>query len=349
MLRIKAKNALRSAIMLFLLVCGCVLLIMQPSQAAVLTSRSVRLTTSSPGVTTVHTFSFNIPSSNSLGSILMEYCINDPIVGAPCVAPTGLNVLGSSVTAQSGAVGFSIHPNSTANRLILTRPPAPIAPGASSYEISNVVNPAMLATSVFVRISTYGSTDASGTRIDEGAVVFSTSGGLGTNGFVPPFLTFCVGVAVAPDCTNTSGNSINLGELSFTEPRSATSQFAGATNDVNGYSVNLFGTTMTSGNNTISALPAPAGSSAGTSQFGINLRSNSNPAVGQNPIGAGTLAPSADFNTPDQFAFYSGILASSTLSTDFNTMTVSYLVNVPNGQAPGVYSTTATFVALVTF
>jgi hypothetical protein len=317
--------------------------------AAEFSNRSVTIGTSVPSAITTHTFNFDVVTSGTLGSIELEYCENSPLVGLPCTPPVGFSALSATLSSQTGETGFSIHANSTSNKIILTRTPAAASPQAVMYELSNITNPSAAAQTSYVRISSFASDDGTGARIDTGGVAFSTTGDLSVSLFVPPFLIFCVGVSVAPDCTTATGNRLDLGELSFTATRSVTSQFAGATNDVNGYVVTLAGNTMTSGNNVISAIAAPTPSTTGTSQYGINLRANTVPVVGQNPLGAGTASPDADLNQPNVFIFKNGTIVNATNSTDFNTFTVSYIVNVNAGQAPGIYSTTATYIATAQF
>jgi hypothetical protein len=107
---------------------------------------------------------------------------------------------------------------------------------------------------------------------------------------------------------------------------------------------------MTSGNNTITALSSPTPSLPGISQFGINLRDNSSPQVGEEPAGPGTAAPAPDYNIPNFFTFRPGdTIASSSLSTEFNRLTVSYVANVSADQPVGVYSTTITYLAVAQF
>lgn len=319
------------------------------SQAATIRNASVTVGTSTPGANTSHAVRFDLQTTDTMGSIEFEYCINGPFIGSPCTPPPGLDLLSASLSSEAGETGFSIHTNSTSNKIIITRAPSVVTPQPVTYIFENVINPTTPAMSSFIRISTFATDDATGSRTDTGVVMFSTSGALSVGGYVPPYLTFCVGVAVANDCSSTTGDKIDLGELSTILASTATSQFAGATNDISGYTITLLGTTMTSGINTIDPIPAPAASSTGTSQFGINLRANSAPAVGQNPIGAGTATPEPDFDIPNQFTFVNGTLAASALPTDFNTFTVSYIVNVPAGQPPGIYSTTATYLATAMF
>ncbi len=319
-------------------------------QAAPLTYRSVSISTPIPGATATHTFEFTITSASNVGSIEFEYCTNDPFIGTPCVVPDGLDTQLLAINAQSGETGFSLHANSTANRIVLTRPVSETIPGVSRFEFSNITNPSSPLASVYVRIATFSSTDGTGQRTDAGAVVFSTNGSLSVSAFVPPYLRFCTGLSVDGLCANVVGAYINLGTLSPRETRFATSQMAAATNDDTGYVVSAHGTTMTSGNNTIAAPATVQASQTGTAQFGLNLRNNAVPDIGQNPSGSGSGTVAASYNLPDQFRFQSGdAIASSDLPTEPNIFTVSYIVNVPPGQAPGTYTTTLTYIAVAQF
>jgi hypothetical protein len=107
---------------------------------------------------------------------------------------------------------------------------------------------------------------------------------------------------------------------------------------------------MTSGNNVIPAMSATSGSSVGAAQFGLNLRNNSDPSVGAEVSGSGTGSPATGYGTVNQFRFVSGErVAMSSLPSDFNRYTASYIVNIPEDQPPGVYSTTVSYSAVVSF
>ncbi|MBI2285583.1 hypothetical protein HYU82_02060, partial [Candidatus Saccharibacteria bacterium] len=202
----------------------------------------------------------------------------------------------------------------------------------------------------FVRITTYASADGSGSFTDNGTVAFATLSPFSVGANVPPFLQICVAITVAPDCSTTSGDRINLGTLSSNSVKAGTTQFAVGTNSISGYTVFAEGTTMTSGNNTIAALSSPTPSFPGNNQFGVNLRDNSIPNVGSDPFGSGSGTPTAGYNTVNQFKYVSGdAIAQSTLPSDYNRMTVSYIVNISSSQPPGVYASTFTYLATATF
>ncbi len=316
-----------------------------------LPSRSITISSSIASATVVQTLQFSFASTSTVGSVEFEYCDNSPLLSVPCNPPAGLSLSSASLTSQTGNTGFSIDgTHSTATALVLTRPAANAAAVPSTYTLTNVRNPSATNQTFFVRLQTFASTDASGPATDTGAVAFATLGNFSVGAFVPPFLKLCVAVLVAPDCSSTSGTSIDLGDLSSRSPKTAVSQFVAATNDTFGYSVFFLGTTMTSGINAIPALASPAASQPGQSQFGINLRRNSDPDIGSDPTGNGSAQPTADYNTPNRFTLVPGAtLASSPTPSDYNVMTVSYVVNVATSQPAGVYTTTASYLGIATF
>lgn len=313
--------------------------------------RSVTISTAVPSAVASHAFQMTFGSTAAVGSIVFEYCANSPLFDVGCVPPAGLSLSGASLSQQTGNTGFIIdNLDSTATRMVISRVPVAAAAVPSSYTFANVTNPSADDQTTYVRISTYGSSDGSGSLIDNGSVAFSTSTNFAVGAFVPPFLGLCVGVTVAGDCSQTNGDSLDLGILSTQAARSGTSQFAASTNDPTGCAVYVLGTTLTSGNNILPAAAVPSPSSPGTGQFGLNLRRNTNPPVGADPTGAGTITPTAGYNSPNLFTFVPGAqIGNSPVSTDYSLMTVSYIANTAAGQPPGVYSTTLTYLASAQF
>jgi hypothetical protein len=321
------------------------------SYALTLTNRSVTLSTATPSAVASHAFQMTVSSTAAVGSIVFEYCANSPLFDISCVPPAGLSLSAAVLAQQAGNTGFSIdNIDSNATRLVISRPVAAAVAVPSSYTFSNVTNPPGNNQTTYVRITTYASTQGTGSFIDNGSVAFSTISNFVVGAFVSPFLDLCVGVTVAGNCSQTAGDNLDLGILSAQATRSATSQFAASTNDGTGCVVYVLGTTMTSGNNIIPAMSNQPASLPGVSEFGINLRQNTNPAVGADPSGAGTSVPAAGYDSPDSFSFVPGSqIANSPVSTDYNRMTVSYITNVSVSQPPGVYSTTLTYLASAQF
>lgn len=314
-------------------------------------NRTIVVSTAVPSAVANHNFQLTYASTNAVGSIVFEYCENSPLEDQPCTAPPGLDADSANLTGQTGNTGFIIDGlSTTANKIVLTRAPVAAATVASTYDFSNITNPSTAAVTEFVRIATYGSIDGTGSVIDSGTVAFATVTPFNVETFVPPFLRLCVGITVAADCSSASGTTLDLGDFSTSQAKAGQSQFAVGTNSISGYNLFAMGTTMTSGNNFIPALSGATASQPGSSQFGLNLKANSNPSVGAEPSGAGTGAPTTGYDTANLFRFNPGDnIASSSLPTDFNVMTVSYIVNISSSQPAGVYSTTLSYLATADF
>ncbi|MEM6997496.1 MAG: hypothetical protein AAF413_01150 [Patescibacteria group bacterium] len=293
--------------------------------ALAILGESLTLGTSVAAEDTSHAYQMDLQSSGNIGSIEFLYCSEGPLHDSPCTAPAGLDVSGATISSQTGETGFTVDPVTTASRLVISRTPTAVTgPVTAQYIFDNVTNPSTSDISHFVRIKTYASVDATGPDTDRGAIVFSTSGQLAVGGFVPPYLTFCVGLVVAVDCSSFSGTLIDLGELDPLSPRFAFSQFAAATNYPSGYSVFVTGNTMTSGVNTIQPNASNTPNTPGVGQFGLNLTSNIDPVIGSGPDGVGTAVVAANYSSSDQFRFVPGeVVATSSLPTEFNRFTVA--------------------------
>lgn len=320
------------------------------SSAATLQNRSLQLTDSKQGNQAEHTFLFDLVTPGTIGSIRFQFCSDTPLVDMPCTQPTGLDVSGASITNQSGQIGFSIDASTDANNIILTRPAAAAAAGPVSYSFDPVQNPDTPG-SYYVRIMTYASTDASGPYTDAGGLAYAINSSVDISTYVPPFLLFCSALTISGyDCLTASGDYLNFGELSSQVAKAGTMEMVLATNADTGYGVYLNGTTMSSGVNIIPAMSISDVSRPGTNQFGLNLAANSTPGVGAGVQGPGIGQPTINYGSSDFFRFVPGEqIASSPDETDFDKYTVSYIVNITNGQAPGIYVTTLEYVAMATF
>ncbi len=318
--------------------------------ASGLTPRTMQQLSSVPDATTDYTLQFTISNSITLGSLSVTICSNTPIEGDNCDLPAGFDLTNAQLTAQSGITDFTMF-NVATNSVLLSHAAAPVtAPQAVSLTFHNVVNPTAPGP-YYVRIAAYSSTNGTGTSVAFGGLAFDVNNNVQVNSYVPPYLTFCAGLTIPTfDCASASGNYVNFGGLSASRSSQDDSQLLVATNAANGYSIQVYGTTMTSGNNIIAALGNNAGSHPGNAQFGINLRANSVPPVGGDPIGPGSGQPASGYDTPNSYRFVSNdIIASSQAADDWRRYTVSYLVNVPAGQAPGVYASTLTYVGAGSF
>lgn len=321
---------------------------------------------SAPGGTVNHAFAFTIPGGNSVGSIKFEYCT---IAVGACTVPTGLVTSGGTValSGESGVTGFNPAPVKPSNGVVyLTRTSASVGANVdSTYTLTNIVNPTTPNETFFVRISTYASTDTSGTVLDSGTVAASTTNQIQLKGIMPESLTFCTGGTISGNnCSNATSGVIDFDKLfSASDTAIATSQMIAATNAQAGYVITVNGNTLTSGTNTIDAMATAAASTQGIAQFGMNVVVNTTPIVGiaVSPSSNGSThraQGAVGYNTPNTFKFVSGdVIADSAYPTPGGTAgptnaqnyTVSYIANVPGIQAAGTYTTTLTYICTPTF
>ncbi len=342
------RHLLRLLLIVPLIVAG---LLIFASAGAELPQRSLMISDSTASATAVYSLGFTIPAPETLGSIELQICANSPLVGEPCTAPSGFDISAATLSGQTGETGFTIYaPGTNANTVVLTRAPIAAAAGTVSYTFSGAVNPSSSGT-YYGRIQTFASIDASGAENEHGGLAFSMNSTVQISTTVPPYLLFCTGITISGfDCSTASGDYINLGSLVGTATSSADSQMVTATNAANGFGIRVYGTTMTSGNNTINALSVRDVSRPGVSQFGINLAANTSPLVGAAPQGPGSATVTSSYSTPDFFKFApSDVIASIAGVDDYNKFTASYIINIPHGQAPGVYVSTLQYVCLASF
>ncbi len=312
--------------------------------------RSLTLSSGTAGAKTDFVLRFTLSTPASLGSIEAEFCSNSPLFSEPCVIPVGLSLSNLQLTGQTGQTGFVLGPGSNAHTVVLSRPPAASVVGPISYTFANAVNPAQ-AGSYYVRLQTFVSSNATGAANDYGGIGYAVNNNLSISAEVPPYLIFCAAITIPTlNCDSANGNYINFGELSATRASFGTSQLLSSTNAKDGYSVTLAGTTLTSGNNAITALLASDVSRPGTAQFGLNLRANASPSGGDEPSGPGSGAPKGPYAQANFFQFQQGDIVASVPKPDLTRRyTASYLVNVPKSQAPGIYVSTVTYICLGNF
>lgn len=316
-----------------------------------------------------HLFTFSVPSGTNVGSIKFEYCT---IASGTCTAPTGLDVTGATLGANTGAISGLTMGTKTANSAIVTRTAAAVTPGSTTVRLATVINPSTLGT-FFVRITTYSSTDATTGSVDAGTVTASTAQAIELSGTMPESLIFCTGATVSANCATTTPGTVSFNQLfSPTTTSYATSQMSASTNAGGGYAITVNGPTLASGVNTIPGMAAAAAPSVGIAQFGMNLRANLTTLDGDNldtDFGADLTAASdgndytgqalADYNTADVYKFVPGdVVANSgydgasnnTLSpTNSQVYTSSYIVNVAGNTYAGTYTTTLTYICTPTF
>ncbi len=385
-MRLKFKLFRISVCVMFVATSFSFLLQGQTAYAAQITNRSLTLQSgpadggSKPGGIVNHEFKFTVPSvgNTTIGSIKFQYCME--AVGSPlpsnCTTPTGLLTTGGSTALgyENGATGFTL--NKTTNGApYITRTAAAVTAGTVlTYRLTNITNPTAVNASFFVRITTYTGTDGATGLVDSGVVTASTATQIVLTGIMPESLIFCTGAAISksvggiPDCSTATAGDISFNQLfSPSDTATASSQFSVSTNAIYGYSVSVFGPTLTSGANTITPMTAGGLGVRGTSQFGMNLKLNttltSTAAIGAEvdsaPNGADFRGQAeTGYGTVDSFKFVASPTGNINIAASDNTVagptnaqifTASYIVNVSGNQVSGTYVSTLTYVATPTF
>jgi hypothetical protein len=258
-----------------------------------ISSRSIQMSSSASGATgNSYKVNFSIGTSGSIGGIVVDFCSNDPIISDTTCTTTSVPTLVSpTVSGQSSGAGcvlttFTTVGTLNSNRTLTLTAGSPVAMTATTactFTINGVTNPTPANTTFYARIYTYnaaaGATGytvanpaAGGTIQDAGGIALSTAAAITVTAKVQEQLTFCVYTGV--NCA-AGGTAVTLGNtqgvLSSAGPYvDKTTSYDVQTNAGGGAAINMKGTTLTSGSNTIAAMGATAiASAAGTSQFGL--------------------------------------------------------------------------------
>jgi hypothetical protein len=346
----RGSYRLTVAALCLLMAFGVFLLKQQQANAVRFQNRSLYINSSVASATTFYTATFTYPTIHSVGSVSLLFC-TEAIAYLPCDAPQGLNLSGATLSTQSGETGFTLT-QATANKLVISRPAVVNSIQQSKYTFTNVVNPSVNGT-FYVRLNSYASSDASGAFIDYGSIASSIATQLTLETQVPPWLIFCTAKVIPTDCSDAPAPTVDQ----YVDPQpdetsASTNEMMAYTNARGGYVITMLGRSLTSGIYEIPAIQAvPEDSIPGKGQFGINLTDNDNPNIGADPTGSATnVTLNPDYTQSDKFLFNDGdILATSDWVTRYEKFTVSYIVNIPPDQHPGVYNTTVTFICTGNF
>jgi hypothetical protein len=333
-----------------------------PASAAQITSRKLTLSNSAGSASGVtYTFNFTVPSATVIQSAEAVICTT---ASGACSTPGGFvnssSTLASQPTNLGDASGWTVN-TSTAGKLRLLKSGNVAAPsGSQTVTFGTVTNPTATNTALYARITTYSDT-AWTTAIDTGTVAASTATQIQLTGSMDESLVFCTGTSITgQNCGTVAGTTAALGSFSTSAPVSATSVMAASTNGASGYAITVngavptcsgcVGTPSVAAMGTQSTNGSPATSSAGTAQFGMNLRVNTTPSSGADVTGSGSGTYGTNYGTANNFRFFTGdTVATAAAATNANTFTVDYMVNVPGSQAAGAYTATFTYICTATF
>ncbi len=231
--------------------------------AAQLVQRKVTVGTSKVSTSTTFAVSFRPAATTAIEGIVVELCMNSPIIGLACTTTNGVTsspTNGTVTVSQTGAtpssVNFNVHANSAnTGRLILTHATGFTAPVTNAdMTFSFTATTPSAVGPYYARILTYTSDTVAddytstvpGVHIDNGGVALATANQLTLTARVQEVLQFCVGTTdadSADDCTDISGTTIDLGTVdssSVTETANDAGMVMVRTNAVNGLTIAYF-------------------------------------------------------------------------------------------------------------
>lgn len=268
-----------------------------------ISNRYIRMSSSevSPasGNFNIYSVGFTTTSGASVGSMVIRFCSNNPIIGDSCTAPSGFNANKGSLAMVNplGITGWTLQTSQGGNNeLLFTRTPGVVNTNTVvTFDLGNgttqgITNPSTTNSTFFARIMLFSSNSntmpaigdddnppASGGATDAGGVALSTANVLNVTAKVQESLTFCL--YTAANCA-TGGSAVNLGTsenvLAATNQvyTDATPKFDLASNALGGVAVRMKGDTLTSGAFTIT----PNGNSCvadstttSVEQFGVRI------------------------------------------------------------------------------
>jgi hypothetical protein len=354
-----------------------------PTQAyGLISSRFVKLSSSEAsgagglggGTNVIYSFGYTVATTASVGSMVVRFCGNNPIIGDSCTAPTGFddNKATLSINNRVGVTDWTLQTGvSTANELLFTRPAATSLTGGSTtvtFDLGNgstngITNPSVTNTSFFVRIMLFSSTATSplpGVAGDPaasnaGGVALSTANVLNVTAKVQETLVFCVysGVNCAAGGTDYAlGDSNGVLAATNTSYLNANGKFDLASNALGGIVVRLKGDTLTSGSFTISPNGdscTPDSSTTSVEQFGIRVVSY---GTSQSAFAAGRydcLANNHMFSPTVTNTTYGDPFVKTTGASDVSTTNFELEAKAASTTEAGVYNTKLMLIATATY
>lgn len=289
--KIRRPSALAVAVLL-LIASVLPLLSTQKANAALLESRSVKMSSSASGAITdgqglTYEVQFNVPSTTGIQGVVVEFCENSPIIGDACTVTTPADfadATGTAVTLIAGLTGFTVNGASDTNTVILTGATyTPTANETITFSLDSIDNPHTTNTTFYARIVTYDDSTSAAAHtpagagsnadvIDSGGIALSTAQQITITAKVQERLTFCV--YTDANC-GLGGASVVLGNDNGVlddndEFVDKNTKFDVSTNAAGDVAIRVKGDTLKAGSFDISAVGAtPTRTVSGTEQFGF--------------------------------------------------------------------------------
>ena len=278
------------------------------ASAAIVSSRSIQMSSSAQGATGVTYIVTFTPSGTSVQSIVFDFCdsASTPILGAACATTAGVPDFTNATVSSTYMTSLTTGTKGL-GQIKLTGTAASTSSAAQTITISNVTNPTAAAQTTCTSTSgagctfyarvytfanstygTYSSASSPGNYVDGGGFALATAQSITITATVKESLTFCVSKTqpssacasgvTAPVLTLGHGTPVSLDN---TAVDTDTAYFGCSTNANGNVVVRIKGGLLTSpSSNTIPAVSSggsagPYAITAGTAAFGMRIGTTS--------------------------------------------------------------------------
>jgi hypothetical protein len=286
------------------------------TDAGQVTTRSITMSTSAPSAQATYTLTFTPATTSANGSLIVDFCSNDPLINDTCsFAATTVPTVSSGITSSVGTAGVlgsgsPIHTISVTTISGGFTAGTPITITFDATPSSHLTNPTITsannpfyarvitwnsatgATSDYTPANTTGGTPSATSYTDYGGIALSSTNSITITATVFETLSFCVfqtscGTAAALSLGAATTNALSTTQAYVND----NAQYTLATNAGSGVVVTMTGTTLCRSSTlsncvtgasqyTISAIGVtPVVSATGTEQFGMCAYKNGSTAV----------------------------------------------------------------------
>ncbi len=351
---------------------GLTLLTAAYVSAAQATDRSIQLSSSSKGATSVSYKVKFTPVANA-GAFVVDFCSNSPVIGEACTSPAGF----SATTAASTTSGFTTVNALDANTIVVTGSMTAATPvtvdvtGIKNPDASGALYARIVSYATQANANAYVSTNLGSGKVDEGGVAIAITDTIGVSGAVLEAMTFCVSkVAPTANCGGTTNPAVKLGDtignntvLSSTVLSSDTIYTQISTNASSGAVINLKSNALSCGGLLRAGSPAACditpttdGIVAGDPEFGVRTATATNATGATNAVGVlqatGTYNPTtytmgyvAGNATGVTSTYGDPFLNTNNLPVNNKNMAITFGASASNTTPAGFYSADMSMIA----
>jgi hypothetical protein len=354
-------------------------LVARQASAAQVTARSIQMSSSTPGASSVSyklTFTPGTSVGAAAGALVIDFCGDTPLIGATCAfdantVPTisSTNLTSTVGTATTVSGGTPTHAVKVTGLTFVSGTPFTLTLSGSG-SITNPANPGTF----FARLMTYttsanaagyvpatttGGATTTGTIADSGGMALSAAAAISLTARVMETLSFCVYNATcgdSPAVTLGSGSPAAIGTGSVS---TAADLFSLSTNALSGAIVNLYGSSAngglpTSGSNTLASVststPTALTINGANGQFGIHVSGTATSGTFTIPtLYAGTGTSYAYDSTAAGTTYGTTIANTTTAPMNAGVGTLTYAAVAGNTTPAGIYTATHQLIATGTF